>query len=305
MNSIVTGVIAAKLSEHARKPVFANVDAPYGFGGALTYSKGRPVDGGWQLEGDWRFMTSSADARWCTIYTLGVLRSDRPELLAMVLPMDELEVSDSWLDASSMRGSGSNAVRTPGSPGLFVPAERVVAQAQPPLVDRPLYRVDPLVVLWLPCAALVIGALRDAIDGMFELAGPKLGSVPGRPRHADSWRVQQAACDATAAADCLSAGLAAVVAELWSHAEAATKPPPQLRARWWSLLFHTLDDARRHVSDLFALSTSAVYATGNRVERCFRDIHAVATTFEQPHVQAYRRASGLVLLGHEPDNPAF
>jgi alkylation response protein AidB-like acyl-CoA dehydrogenase len=301
MNSIATGLVAAKVSEQAREPVFAQLDAPYGFGAALTYSKAQQVEGGFQIEGDWRFMTGSLDARWCTVWTLDP-RSERPNVLWVVLPMDQLEVTETWLDASNMRGTGSNAVRTPG---LFVPAERVVEMKQPPLIDRPLYRVDPMIMIFAPSVALVIGALRCAIDGLVELAGPKLTNMPGRPRHADSWRVQQGVCDATAAAECMSAGLGNLMAEVWSCAEAGTPPPPQLRARWWSMLFYLLDTARHHVSELFTRSTSAVYATSNRVERSFRDIHAVATTFEQEAGQMFRRASGLVLLGHEPNNPAF
>jgi alkylation response protein AidB-like acyl-CoA dehydrogenase len=301
MNSIGTGLAAAKLSEQARKPLFAQLDGPYGLAAALTYSRAQQVEGGWHIEGDWRFMTGSSDARWCTVWTLDP-RSEQPNVLWMILPMDELEVTDTWLDASSMRGTGSNAVRTPG---LFVPSERVVEMKQPPLIDRPLYRVDPRIMIFAPSVALVIGALRCAIDGVVELAGPKVSNAPGRPRHADSWRVQQGVCDATAAAECLSAGLANLMGELWSCAEAGTPPPPPLRARWWSMLCYLLDTARRQVSDLYSLSTSAAYATGNRVERSFRDIHAVATTFEMLPVQAFRGASGLVLLGHDPANPAF
>ena len=42
----------------------------------------------------------------------------------VVVPMSDTVVSDTWRDASSMRGTGSNAVRVVD---LFVPDERVVA----------------------------------------------------------------------------------------------------------------------------------------------------------------------------------
>ncbi len=156
MNSIVTGLTAAKLSEAARAPVFATLDGPYGFAGALNYSSAARVEGGWSIQGDWRFMTGSSDAGWCTVYTQDPTADGR--VYAMVLPMDELDITDTWLGASSMRGTGSNAV---SGKGIFVPDERVAAMSRRPIIDRPLFRVAPLVVLWAPCAALVIGAMTN------------------------------------------------------------------------------------------------------------------------------------------------
>ena len=77
------------------------------------------------------------------------------------------------------------------------------------------------------------------------------------------------------------------------------------RARWWSLLFYVFDTGRRTISDLYRSSGSAVYGTRNVVERSMRDIHAIATTFEQPIAQAFRADAGRVLAGKDPTNPAF
>ena len=189
---------------------------------------------------------------------------------------------------------------------LFVPDERVVAPTAPLLVDRTLYRAANLVVLWAPCVALVIGALRCAIDGTVELAANKRSSgSPVRLMHADSWRVQQAVTDATAAVDCLMGGLVAILEELWCCAEAGERPSLVLRARWWSLLCSSMDVARHHASELYSRSSSAVYASGNRVERSLRDIDAIATTFEQAPVQGFRADAARVMFGGEPKNPAF
>src|SRR4051812_46013583 len=70
MNSLATGHIGAKLSDAARGDLFASHAAPYGYGGAPTYSQARRADGGWLVDGDWRFMTGSSDADWCTIFTM-------------------------------------------------------------------------------------------------------------------------------------------------------------------------------------------------------------------------------------------
>ncbi len=89
------------------------------------------------------------------------------------------------------------------------------------------------------------------------------------------------------------------------RAEAGEQPSLVLRARWWSLLCASMDVARHHVSELYSRSSSAVYAGGNRVERALRDIHAIATTFEQAPVQTFRADAARVMFGGEPKNPAF
>ena len=76
-----------------------------------------------------------------------------------------------------MRGTGSNAVR---GDGVFVPDERVVSLAQPPRIDRPLFRVPLFVTLWMPCAAMVIGAMRGALDGCITLVADKVAGDPLR-----------------------------------------------------------------------------------------------------------------------------
>jgi hypothetical protein len=56
---------------------------------------------------------------------------------------------------------------------------------------------------------------------------------------------------------------------------------------------------------LYRSSGSAVYGTSNAVERALRDIHAIATTFEQPPAQALRADAGRCLAGKDPQNPVF
>ena len=105
--------------------------------------------------------------------------------------------------------------------------------------------------------------------------------------------------------DSLSSGLRGVAEDLWAAATAGEQPSTRLRARWWSMLFYIFDTGRRTISDLYRSSGSAVYGTRNVVERSMRDIHAIATTFEQPIAQAFRADAGRVLAGKDPKNPAF
>jgi alkylation response protein AidB-like acyl-CoA dehydrogenase len=301
MNSTTTEFLGGFLPAEVAKEVLAGADGPFGLSGAPTDMEATRVDGGWRVDARFRFMTGSADARWCTSFGLD---PDAPEagMYAFVLPMSDLTVSDNWVEASAMRGTGSNAV---GGQGVFVPSERVVSLTGPPRIDRPLFRVSSFVVLWVPCAAMVIGALRAAMKGCIEMVADKTAAGPERQPYIDLWRLQQTLADASATIDSLSSGLRSIAEDLWATATAGERPSAHLRARWWSMLFYIFDTGRRTSSDLYRSSGSAAYGTRNVVEQSMRDIHAIATTFEQPIGQALRGDAGRVLAGKAPRNPIF
>ncbi len=134
MNSTITELMGAFLSPDVAEQILQGADGPFGFSGA-TDTQCHP--GRWRLDAyaRFRFMTGSADARWCTAFGLDV-HAPEAGMFAFVLPMSDLTVTTNWVDASAMRGTGSNAV---SGQGVFVPDERVVSMAQPPRLDRPTF----------------------------------------------------------------------------------------------------------------------------------------------------------------------
>jgi alkylation response protein AidB-like acyl-CoA dehydrogenase len=293
INSITTELMGAYLPADIAADVLADADGPFGSSGSVADMTAVRVEGGWAIDASLRFMTGSADARWCT--ALGVdASSPQSGLFFFVIPMSELEVGTNWVTATAMRGTGSSAVT---GTGVFVPDERVIPFSRPPRLDRPLFRMSPFVTLWLPCAATVIGILRAAMDGRVEMVANKRASDPTRTPYIEAGRLQHTLADTAAATDSLSAGLRSVAEDVWAAASAGESPPPLLRSRWWSVLFYVLDTARRAVSDLYRSSGSAVYGAANPVERAMRDVHAISVTFEQPSIQALRGDAGRVLAG--------
>ena len=211
--------------------------------------------------------------------------------------MADLEVHDTWSEASVMRGTGSQSVSTAVFPS---PRGRGIHPSEPRLIDRPLFRVPTPVAFYSSAAAVVIGALRSMIRGTVELCGNKISRLDGHA-HFDEPRVQQAVTDATAAAGCLSAGLAAMAQRMWAGYVDGPGPGEALRAEWWSNVFYTFDLTSQLASRLYMINTSSVYATTNLVDRAFREVHAVGATFES--FQSLRRAAAQVLLGHDADHP--
>ena len=304
VNSGSIGHAAGRLPEAVRAKVFARTDRPYGFSGAAAAGvEVSREEGGFRLEGTWPFMTGALDAGWATVAAIAPPVTENaansPDVRRMVISLADCEVSNSWNQASAMRGTGSHAV---SAPGIFVPEERTIRADSPLLLDRPAFRC-PSQVPFIGCAgAMSIGVLRSALEGAVELCATKRSRYDGH-KHFDDPRLQQYVADASAAADSLSANLRENGERLWAVYDASLEPDHQTSARFWSAVFYTVDTAADHVSRLYRVATSATYGTRNKVERALRDIHAVNAAVDS--FQAVRRAAGGILLGQEPNHPLF
>lgn len=301
-NSVCLGHTSARLPAPERAAVYAEVDAPYGFSGAPAGGMTATRDGdGYRIDGTWPFMTGAADVRWAianvAITSMGAPSGAPPEVRKVVVPMSALEVHDNWAAASGMRGTGSHAV---SAHDVYVPGNRSVALTAEPLIDRPLFRVQPHVLGLTTGVAVAIGTLRSAIAGVVDLVAHKVSRIDGHA-HSDDPRVQQTVGDATAAAVFLSAGLARLSEEYWSAIVDGGFPAVETRARLWSAVFAGVDVARQQVSNLYAVATSRAYASRNPVDRALRDVHAINAWADS--LQSLRRSAGLTLLGHETTHP--
>ena len=230
-NSSLTGHASARLPADERAAVYAELDAPYGFAAAVTGTMTATRDGdGYRIEGTWPFMTGAADARWATasvaITPPGAPSGAPPEVRRIVVPMASLEVHETWAAASGMRGTGSHAV---SAHDVYVPASRSVPLTAEPLIDRPLFRVQPHALGILTGVGIATGTLRSAIAGVVDLVAHKVSRMDGHA-HSDDPRVQQTVGDATAAAVFLSAGLARLSEEYWSAIVDGGFPSVETRA---------------------------------------------------------------------------
>ncbi len=306
-NSSATCRLTGMLGEAERAELFQELDYPYGWAVAPS---GRAVvtDGGFRLSGRWGFVTGINHARWCALG--GVVAPDGggpstggpPDARMFFVRRDDLEVHPTFQDATSMRGTGSNAASVED---LFVPDGFVVRTTDPPQIDRPLYRLPPFAHAMTTCGAMGIGFVRAALAGSIELMGRKTSSMTGAA-HYDQPPVKGTIADADAEVRALRAGLRDSIAELWEAAIGAPEVDLPTRARLYASGMYTLNRSRSIVSDLYVSSSSVVYAGRNPVERSLRDAHALAAAIQGAPFAGVRLAAGRVLLGHDPEGvPLF
>ena len=304
-NSGVMGLLTSRVDRAARAEIFADPSTPFG-NAAVPAGKAVRVGDGFELSGSWPFCTGAELADWFAL--AGVVEPPAgaapgpPEVRTFLVPRAEVTVERTWDDASTLRGTGSHAV---GVERVHVPLGFAPAPTDPILVDGPLFRVPRLLVFVGATAAAQLGCLAAALDTVVALGSGKTSRVDGSA-HADQPHVQEVVAGTEAALRALRAGLYGAALEVWDDVVARGgegELPRAVRARAFASLFHTSDSSCAAVGRLYQVSTSAAYATSNRVEQALREVHSFAVLLESAR-DVYRSA-GRVMLGGDPIHPAF
>lgn len=269
-----------------------------GVGHGITVT---PVDGGIRLSGNWRYASGVDVASW-----LGLL-VDRPEgdgvvpTLVMV-PQTAFAIDhDSW-NVLGMRGTGSKNVRLDE---VFVPRhlfmDWAVLQAggrhpdcpnTAPVYDYPLNPVFAMSVgaPTLGVAAAVAETYRDVV-GRRVNSGTKVAQIEDR----GSW-IRLAAAEAvmSMAQDTLIRDAALIT----GHCDSGLEVPLDARARVRMRTARATALALTEAQGIFRSVGGSLLPTGTRIERLFRDVHAMSSHFllaEDPIGEIY----GRLLLGLE------
>jgi alkylation response protein AidB-like acyl-CoA dehydrogenase len=308
----MAGMVSASLDAGTRDHVFADPTACYSYS-AMPAGVARRVDGGYEVNGRWPFVTGVLDSRWAVLSAMiqpGVespkpshLRLGQPQNAAairtFVVPCDALVVEDTWSRAAAMRSSGSHAAR---AEAVFVPDNLVYSFVQPRVLDRSFYRMSPGVVFAAAASAIAVGVLRGALDATIETAGKKRSSLDGMA-WAEHVSVRTGVARASAVHHCIRTGLLTALDDLQQRYETTATVAPEERAIAWATIFHVADEARTAVSSLAGPASSQAFISGHGLEMAIRDIHAIVVSLEV--MRNIEEAAGAVLLGGEPGNVLF
>jgi 3-hydroxy-9,10-secoandrosta-1,3,5(10)-triene-9,17-dione monooxygenase len=148
------------------------VASAFGF----TTGKGRPVEGGYWVEGDWVFSSGSDLCQWIILGTR-LEQPGPPKQIWTLLPRKDWQILDTW-HAAGLKGTASNDIRVKGA---FVPHEfSLDISFAPPTGPTPGSLVNPNPMYGLPLGGFfyfnvtteALGIARGAIDAYAEqLAG--------------------------------------------------------------------------------------------------------------------------------------
>lgn len=299
-------LMLGKFSEEAQKDVFLcgkPAIVPMLTGGVGHGVKAEKVDGGVNLRGQWRYASGIDVASWVGLLVpLPVGKDGAEELHVVVVPKEEFEIDHASWQVLGMRGTGSKNVRLPST---FVPEHRwmrwsaLQAGERHPdcpndeaIYDYPLNPVFAMSVAapTLGVASAVADEFRSIVIGRIN-SGTQQQQINDKPAQI---QVASGAAVMTLLRRSLveDADLLLRKAEAGTAIEAADRAEVRMRIAVASRL------ALAESQAMFAALGGSLLPAGTRIERLFRDVHAMSSHFLlQP--DSIGEAYGRLLLGLE------
>jgi 3-hydroxy-9,10-secoandrosta-1,3,5(10)-triene-9,17-dione monooxygenase len=297
--------IAGRFPDKVQAEVFATPNVRV-CGSISPTGTATPVDGGYLYNGRWRFSSGVLHSHYTFSAAMLAGPPEQSQPMTALIPVSELDIVDDW-HVSGLRGTGSV---TTTATDVFVPAERVVAQADlfsPQSrselnAGKAIYEIPLLVTSTAATAGQTIGAAKYAMETFLE-------RLPGRPITYTNYASQQ-----EAPITHLKVGEAALLteeaeqrahrfAELIETKAAAGTPWSQTERVYSRVQLGRIAQLSRQAVHLLATASgaSSIYEDVP-IQRIQRNIDAMAMhalTFPDTNIELY----GRVLCGLEPNTP--
>ena len=288
-----------------RREIFAGVSPgeiqPTVIAGTLVpHGRAIRVEGGWRLSGQWPFASGCHQADWMPTaawlhYGNGPVTDENgvPQWRVFHLPASQCVILDTW-HTSGLRGTGSADYTMDG---VFVADNYVKKHSllEESLLPGRRYAYPAFNVPML--SAVALGAARGAVDALTELFGGKVDRRNQRPVAA-AFDKQADLGIATATVDSARAYLYDTTARAWELTLAGEELPRELRAAMRLACTHAVTASVQAVDRAHSAAGASSIYTASPLDRCFRDVHAVAA-----HAFVRRTTmadGGQLLLGQEP-----
>lgn len=295
------GWVPTLFPDRAQEEVFANGTVRISAGFAPT-GKLTPVDGGYRLNGAWKWMSGCQGADWCNVAAV----SDDPDAQApftALVPRAELSVVDDWYTTAAA-GTGSATVV---AKDVFVPAHRVASM--PELLaggtaDRTGDGGDYALVPYFmaTAAAVYLGMAKGAYDLFME-------RLPGRGITYTSWTDQRqspltqiqvaTAANKITAAEAMAAGWLELIQ---ARADEGGRPTVEERSAVRGQVGYAIQLCKEAVEVLHSAAGASVIHRDVPFQRFYRDLtglslHALFTP--NTNLEVHGRA----LVGLPPNTP--
>lgn len=297
--------MATLYPDRAQEEIFTNPSVRIS-GGFTPSGRLAPAEGGYILNGSWRFNSGCRGADWNIAAAILERPDGTKEEVVAIARMEEFTITDDWHTfAAAATGSSTSTAK-----GVFVPEHRVITFEQAVLNNTP-GRTNAVVtgrhygllsLIMAECAAACIGIARGAYELFLE-------RIPGRGITYTSWTDQcqhpltqiqvAAAANKIAAAEGLAAGWWPL---LQRRADAVEQPTIEEKAMLRGQTAYAIQLAKEAVEILYGASGATVIQRSVPMQRFFRDIqgfaqHALLLLSTNLEVQ------GRVLLGLDPATP--
>ncbi|MGH2468602.1 MAG: hypothetical protein ACRDGF_00900, partial [Chloroflexota bacterium] len=235
--------------------------------------RGKPVDGGYWLEGEWEFSSGVHACDWIILNAPIISGTGGPQDLRFcLLPRADIEILDTWR-SSGLRATGSHHVRVKGA---TVPADfsldTGLAEGQrapgAAVNDSYLYRLPLWTAFPFNIAAPAIGIARGAIAAWVEATKP-------RPDRASMPTRQVRLAESCAEADAAEALLRSDAAQLKAMTLASEPIPGELRAKCGRDLSYAAQLCMRAIDRLMGAVGAHGLSDDSAIAQARADVYAI------------------------------
>jgi alkylation response protein AidB-like acyl-CoA dehydrogenase len=231
------------------------------------------VEGGFRVTGRWPLASGSSHANWyiagCAIQRDGqpvIGPNGAPLMREVFFPASVTKIIDTW-DSTGLRGTASHDYAVSD---VFVPSSHTLWFQEPPVSDRPLYRMPPVAMFATFIGAVPLGIARHAIEEFITLAAGKTLPI-SNSLLADKPVAQDRLGRAHALVAAGRRYLTESLNDLWERVEGGHAPTMGDRAGLWLAATHAGHSALQAIELLYGTAgSSSVYASCP-LDRCLRD----------------------------------
>ena len=282
--------------EEFQREVFAALPYVTLSGSSFPIGKAIKVDGGYRVNGRYRWGSGVLYAQWVFAIALIDDGSGMPKSGCFFMPSDQVTVLDTW-HVDGMAGTGSHDYRVDD---VFVPEHRALdavmlymgqQERANPLQRAPLPVVAPALVPLsiIGAARSVVAAYRDRLAA----EGIELNATGRRGDHV-------ALARADTAVRIAELTIRSGIAQIQSYLSTGTPIPEDARAALRAQSTFAVDLCKTAVRAIADLSGSGVHYAGNTMMRAIRDINMLSshTVIDMPNAMD---AHGRQMLGMPPE----
>jgi 3-hydroxy-9,10-secoandrosta-1,3,5(10)-triene-9,17-dione monooxygenase len=241
---------------------------------AFTTGRGRPVEGGYYIEGDWQFSSGSNACDWIILGT-PIFEGDGPPVKSLwcLVQRPNWEVVDTWY-AAGLKGSASNDIHVKGA---FIPEVCTLNTGECDGRPTPGSAINPGYNYRLPLWSVfpynvstpALGIARGAIEAYVEY-------MRARPDRANMAQRQLRISESAAEVDAAEALWLSNAATLERIGPATGPWLPEFQAKLRRDLAYSTMLCTRAVDRLASTVGAHGMLEDTPIQRAFRDVHAVA-----------------------------
>lgn len=271
--------------------------------------KARKVRGGYELSGQFPFVSGVTSCDWCLFAAMVENRpGGKPEERYFILPQGAFEILDTW-DAIGLRGSASHDVK---ADRVFIPAHMTLplrhlkgGEASPGRkVNRaPLYRSPSYMTFGILISSASVGIAEGIVRDYVEQVKSRVALMSGQGLHEQVLQHTKIS-EATMAVEAAKALLHRNCDEIMQIIEAGALPSPEQRTKYRAAGAYAGKLAFQAANLIWDAGGGRGVYMNNPIARAYRDICTATRHFT--HMWDVNGAThGRVRVGLPLDNPAL